>query len=348
MKKAQKKNAYPVDPVTLKELFMLTDQVMQAAPWEVLADGDVFGIQTGPDQPIGWCCVMGNAGQVFAVHFYQGERGLSGLNHLYGQSMEETENVNPDTLYAVLEYLGLEFAPRSELKSWDKAAFKHAGITIPATRGVALPKFESKTVDHLPWQLNQSEAEQLIEWLKVALTVFPAPEADDIDIPLPDNEFSLPVWSYDPVQEKWTWKTHTWTPRRDTPQLFSSDNTALLRQLPAKGKWSLGCDAGPGIIDGKKERPYVPFVTLLIDEESGLILNMEMGKYSERYAHAAKILSAAISKTGTRPVALIVADEEMAFGLSQQIEDNLQIEVYSGQPPNLQQAFFSLQGQQPW
>jgi hypothetical protein len=344
VKKAQKKNTYPVDPAILRELFLLADQVMRVAPWEVLADADIFGIQTGPDQPVGWCCVMGNAGQVFAVYFYQGESGLRALNQLYYRSELETDDMNPDTLYAALPYLGVEFVPKSELKSWDKEAFKHAGIAIPAARGVALPRFESKTVDHLPWRLNQGEAEQLIEWLKAALTVFPAQGEDDMELPLPDDESEFPIRRYDPAQKQWTWGTHTLTMPCDMPQLLNSDNTALLRQLPAKGEWSLGCDAGPGMIAEKEERPYVPFVTLLMDEESGLILNMEMGKYSDRFAHAVKILTAAISQTGTRPASLILADEEMVTALYQQIEDNLQIEVYSGKPPNLKQAFLSLQG----
>lgn len=61
--------------------------------WEILADNNVFAFRLS-DGEIGYCCVMGSAGQHLALGFYKGKKGfttyLNTITLLYPRSVLET------------------------------------------------------------------------------------------------------------------------------------------------------------------------------------------------------------------------------------------------------------------
>ena len=59
-----------------KELFAAAGGFREIEPWRWMSDSDVFGVQNPADKQIGYCCVLGELGEVFGLVVYLGSEGL--------------------------------------------------------------------------------------------------------------------------------------------------------------------------------------------------------------------------------------------------------------------------------
>jgi hypothetical protein len=57
-------------------LYESTDIFRILTPWRWMHDYDLFGVRDPDSGQIGWCSVMGNAGQFRALGIYRGDRGF--------------------------------------------------------------------------------------------------------------------------------------------------------------------------------------------------------------------------------------------------------------------------------
>ncbi len=66
-----------------KQLYGLAFKFKQIAPWEWMTDDLIFGVQNPKTGKIGYCCVIGNLGEVFGLIVYKGTKGLTCYSKLY-------------------------------------------------------------------------------------------------------------------------------------------------------------------------------------------------------------------------------------------------------------------------
>ncbi|MDV7396592.1 hypothetical protein RZS08_34670, partial [Arthrospira platensis SPKY1] len=65
-----------------ENLFQAAIDFRDLAPWEWMYDADIFGVEDPETGEIGWCSVMGAAGEVFSLTVYPGEEGFYSFDRL--------------------------------------------------------------------------------------------------------------------------------------------------------------------------------------------------------------------------------------------------------------------------
>jgi hypothetical protein len=59
-----------------KALYEVAVEFRKAEPWAWIKETDVFGVQNPKTGEIGYCCIMGELGEVLAMAIYEGTEGL--------------------------------------------------------------------------------------------------------------------------------------------------------------------------------------------------------------------------------------------------------------------------------
>ena len=74
---------------TWQRLYELAREFRRLAPWEWTYDSDLFGVENPETGEIGYCCVMGMAGEFYGMAIYRGDRGLYNYEKLQGLNVDK-------------------------------------------------------------------------------------------------------------------------------------------------------------------------------------------------------------------------------------------------------------------
>jgi len=239
--------------------------------WEWMSDEEIFGVQHPVTGEIGYCCIMGALGEMFALAVYLGSEGLQ----TYLAILSGGDNLF-DELFSSQKCLMASFEPRQNLTKQDRQQIKELGFKFRG--GSAWPLFRNYQPGYAPWYLTLEEA----EFLTLALQ-----QSKELAIRLYHNEKSLQppqtghylVRIPDGEGEALTWKDawvspEPWKP----PFLIPQPNQEALRALADKivrtgDTWEMDFFHAPmPIQENRNQRPYFPWVLLAADQFSGLVL----------------------------------------------------------------------------
>jgi hypothetical protein len=254
-----------------KKLYSLMAQVEELAPWEWMEEDDIFGFQMPGTEELGFVSVMGTLGEHYAVAVYQGTKGLSGFWHM----QELGPDMTPEVLLNVPQ-LQASFEDREEITKEDRDVIKQLGLKFRGAK--AWPQFRSFRPGCFPWYIEKAEAEMLICGLEQILDVAPRFKADpEMLVPTDDDHDYLVR-----VQETGIWKdtiTHI-DAHPGTVLKFQMNKSALdaLKQA-MPGQFTLEVDLfmlNNPIQENRKGRPYFPYMLMICDQKSKMILGTEM------------------------------------------------------------------------
>ena len=71
-------------------LFAAAGEFYKLRPWEWMEDSELFGVLNPETGEIGYCCVMGNLGELLALGVYLGTDGLETYLMMQSGELEET------------------------------------------------------------------------------------------------------------------------------------------------------------------------------------------------------------------------------------------------------------------
>jgi hypothetical protein len=256
-----------------KKLYDLMAQVKNLAPWEWMEEDDIFGFQMPGTDELGFISVMGTLGEHFSIAIYQGVRGLDGFWHM----QELGEKITPETLLQVPQ-LQASFEDRAETTPEDREIIKQLGLKFRGAK--AWPQFRSFRPGCFPWYIEKAEAEMLICGLEQLLDVAPRFK-QNFDIFMPtDNDDDYLVR----VQKKNTWEDTVFhVESHASPMLNLKMNMAALaylkQMMPGKAivEVDLFMVSNP-VQEDRKERPYFPYMLMVCDHESRMILSTDLLK----------------------------------------------------------------------
>ena len=310
------------------------------APWQWLSDADLFGVQDPVSGEIGWCSVFGAAGELFGLFVYAGSEGLATYLRMAGRDLDS------DELPYIQQGWLATFEDRPVLDKRDLATIKALGLAVRGRR--AWPRFRSHRPGYVPWYLTSAEARFLTLALEQAAAVATRCR-DPVEALGPDAAGRFLVRAAEPESAGVRWED-----RRLAPPPLPLDEPAppmdqarvdRVRRAATLGPGTWECDAfySPAIIDDGQGRPFFAPSVLLVDRDSGMILDARFGEPPLAAPFIRDRLLSTIEAIGTRPRVVLTKGDHILDALGP-LADALEIRVERARRlPALEQARRSME-----
>jgi hypothetical protein len=301
-----------------------------AAPWQWMDDTQVFGVQDPESAQIGYCCIMGELGEHFALAAYRGSEGLDGLWRM--RTAWDTGIRDPMEILSLQDCLMASFEDRGQLHRRDLDQIRALGLKFRGRN--AWPLFRSYRPGYEPWFLTAPEARFLTLCLAQALGVAERVRQNPRLLPQPAPRAPMLVRVPERRGDEWDWNDTLQrpapAPRPEAVPLPLLDEARLrrLRELPAsRGVLELDYFYTNTAIKGENdERPYFPHLVLGVDAASGMPLGFKLASPSQVPALLVEVLLEVMEGMGMRPARIRIQREEAAAVLKP-VTDRLRIRL---------------------
>lgn len=264
-----------------KALYEAALEFKELAPWNWMHDTDIFGVKDPVSGEIGYCCIMGAASEHYALGLYLGSEGLYGLSRILSGDFSEFEDEAP----YIQNCLMASFEDRKYLQKQDLQQIKALSLKFRGRN--AWPRFRNYMPGFVPWYLKNDEVRFLTVALKQAMDVslrfkkYPGllvhPSMDYYFVRVPDKPGENIIW-------KDEWLEPSVLKLKKAP-VIPVKKTTLKRikkaQLQRGGIWEIDFFYVPAALREKEERPYFPYMSLLVDHNSTLILKFQLEKEAD-------------------------------------------------------------------
>ena len=296
--------------------------------WEWMNDSDLFGVENPETGEIGYCCVLGQLGEVLALNMYPGSEGLASYWRLHQASsaaMEQEEALDESVLIGTQLCLMASFEDRSELHQNDLQIIRALGMKFRGKN--QWPLFRSYRPGFVPWFLTQPEVRFLSIALRQAMEV--ATKFRDKPDLLDSSEGDAELY-FVRVREEGIWKDK-W--REPAPYVAPNpvpllDEVRLARiqrrNFPRQATWRAAYVVLPMIVE-EGERPYYPCGFPVLSD-NGMALGIDLFKPGEiEQALGEKFLDL-VERLKYLPERLLVVNEK-AFQILEPIAGRLGFQI---------------------
>ncbi len=262
-----------------KRLYAITARVKELAPWEWMMEDEVFGVQNPEDGEIGFVSVMGAAGEHFAVALYPGADALYGFLELEDAAQAGlTGDVAPERVLEIPQ-LQASFEDREQLQKEDREIIKKLNLKFRGSNN--WPLFRTYAPGMFPWFLNAAEARFLACALEQLLDVAPRLRDDDsILLGEDDEDFLVRTQRQENGESEWEDKTVCVPqPPKKTikPAPVDARQLEALKKLPRSNREiEMELTMLPMPVQESKGRPFFPYILLIVDAGSRMVLATEM------------------------------------------------------------------------
>jgi hypothetical protein len=308
-------------------LYQAAIEFKQLAAWEWMYDSDLFGIQSPEDGQIGYCCVMGNLGEHFALGMYLGPAGLQSYQKIAAGVIEQSE-------VAILhsqKCLMASYEDRELLEKKDLAVIKELGLKFRGRN--AWPLFRSYEPDMLPWSVDAAQARFLTVALQQAIDVvsrlkdnpelLDSPAAGQYLVRVPKREAHGLSWS-----DQWLAPEPLPSESRQIPPIDEARVQRIKKAIRSRqGAWEADFFLAPTPVQERKdERPYFPYTLMWVDRRTTMILPTELTAPGQHRAGFQTHLLDLIEQMGQMPAEVHVAQQD-AYDLLEPITSKLDIKL---------------------
>jgi hypothetical protein len=313
-----------------RKLYALMPRVKELAPWEWMAELDVFGVQEPESGEYGFVSIMGQLGEHFAVALYPGAEGLSKFWHLH--------DLGPDmTVQDIMEtpQLQASWEDRKALTDKDRTVIKDLGLKFRGHN--AWPQFRSYRPGYFPWYIEAQEARWLTLALEQLLDVAPRfKDNNDLLDPNPDEPLYL---MRVPTKNGDTLEWHDEIIEVTDPEpvnlevMIHPGSLEHLKTLPLRDETvEIDLFMLESPVQERGERPQFPYGLMLVHSGSGQILGFEMLRAEpdmhDMWSAVPLHVGMRLASVGMRP-GLIVVQNHLIGTLLQPLANELGLKIRS-------------------
>lgn len=336
-RKRERGEGVPPDEPTDVEWLALYDaaaEFARRAPWLDIGSDDLFAVENSRTGEVGYCSVLGSAGEVFGLGIYLGAEGYKGYLDLSRGRQKSIAGAR----FRLLSFLLVD---RDQLSPRDAALIRDLKLRF---RGKgSWPVFRTVRPSCPPWYLEKPEALFLEEAIRRALAV-----ADQIGMNRLDlserRDAGLVLTSRlrgGHWQELWV---KPQKPNSEpTEQELSAEEKSLLVALRDKigepsGAWEMSVLSLPFAVRSESGRPSYPLTILAVDRNTGMVVAAPVAL--EPWLTPAEIrleLFRMFAEAQQIPRS-IFADSPEARAILEPLAKGLGIEIARGRTPMLTQA----------
>jgi hypothetical protein len=292
-----------------RSLYKAAKEFHDLRPWTWMSDIEMFGVKNPDGGQMGYCCVLGQLEEVFALVVYLGPEGLAGYLRLQSG---EIDIYDPDVAH-VQNCLMASFKDRRDLDQEDLKLIKKLGLKFRG-RG-AWPQFRSHRPGYVPWYLASWEARFLRVALEQATQVARRlQEKPDLLNSSDKNSLLTRVLIVEDGNETWD---DRWMELPEVEEKIMRvsplNELRLARTAKAckskRGTWEIDFFYFPAAVT-EGERPYFPLAALIMDHSTGLALDTWVEAPWKFFALFSERLLTFMEKYTILPAEVLVAKEE--------------------------------------
>ena len=297
-----------------KKLYQAAVSFHSLQAWKLFDDSEVFGVKDPVSGEIGYCCVLGALGEVFALCMYRGSEGLA----LHRKMQAGEVDPSMDDSFAMQNALMAEFCDRKELEKEDLAVIKQLEFKpIKSPYAPGYPCFRNYTPGFAPWFISEDEAQWLTFALRCAVDLTEAVEEDG-DLLEPEKQgHCLLYFPRDTggAELSWTRKRHLPEPLREPTLPEMSIDELRLRKIQKQSlkqdtPWEMDCFYLSGGVIQDRDRPYYLRCVMVAHKQSGFIFHADMlSSEQDTFSSLRRVFLEAIEKHDLLPNELHVRDE---------------------------------------
>ncbi|UCE08349.1 MAG: hypothetical protein JSW07_10160 [bacterium] len=256
-----------------QKLFEFMIELKEIAPWKWMVEQDIFAVQHPETNELGFVSVMGYVGEHYAISVYLGDNGLYGFWDL----QQNAPDISPELFFKIPQ-LQASFEDRDFLRPEDRDLIKQLGLHFQGKQ--FWPMFRSYRPGFFPWYLESDEARFLSYALQQTIEVSMRFKKDRSLLKFADEEqylVRMPVKRKD----KMVWRDSL--KNIPPPESYSIELTmnafaiqSLKNIVPSNCTLEIDLFMSPSPCQDKGERPYYPYILMMIDADSGMILGNEV------------------------------------------------------------------------
>ncbi|MDD2574480.1 MAG: hypothetical protein WCS98_06625 [Bacillota bacterium] len=260
----------------LEELFQAASDFKKGQPWKELYDTDLLCVENPKDKTMGYCSVMGRAGEHYALGVYLGNEGIFGFNQL----LEYADTIPTHQVLHYQNCIMCSFEDRSQLSNKDRRQIKALGLSFRGRN--AWPMFRRFEPGYHPWYVNKDECAFLTHALRQTLYVITNEMTDEVKR---DMEQGKTILRYsEEINDKLEWYSKEF--QLAIPEVTYSpviiNDDMLIHKIKRAGNMANVtlqadiCYMTSAVQENRNERPYYPRIYILIEKETGMVMDFEM------------------------------------------------------------------------
>ncbi|MCC7550418.1 MAG: plasmid pRiA4b ORF-3 family protein [Methanobacterium sp.] len=302
-----------------EDLYSVAVEFKKLKPWEWMWDDDIFGVLNSETEEIGYCCVMGGAGEFFGMSLYLGSEGLEGYFKI---QFGEITSGDLESLYAQ-KCLMASFEDRDTVEDEDYQILRKLGLRFRGEN--SWPLFRSYLPNYMPWFLNSEEVKFLTLALEQTIHVSKRFQKNpDILRPPMINQIMVRVRDDQGWQDEWR------EPSEENEVMVGfveEDALDEMFNLAHQGVWEVDYSIFPEPVqDDPRERPYFPYIITWADHEHGMVMNTTLAEPSQWGSIFSESLKEVMKSKGSLPQEILLRRNEI-YNLMEGIASSLKIEL---------------------